>query len=215
MKGRIAASLAAAPLENLGQVIHELETAGVDYLHFDLEDGIFVPAMTLGTRLIAEARRLSTLPFDVHLMISNPEWILPDLLRCGVDRISIHYEACAYPRRVLHRLVDLGIQAGIALNPATPLLDLHYLLPYLSFVVVLTTEPELPECSFLPENLSKIRLGKKSPSLKQVEWIVDGGVTLQNIEEIMEAGADTVVVGRAIFADGRPADNIAALRAAR
>ena len=201
-------------MDCLGQVILELEKSGADSIHFDIEDGSFVPVMTLGTRIIRDLRPLTRLPFDVHLMMVNPEWILPELVAHGANRISVHYEACPYPRRVLRQIVSLGAQAGIAFNPATPLPDLAYLSPYLSFVVILTTEPEIPNCPFLPEVLDKVREGRQVQGQERIEWVVDGGVTAENLSHIVEAGADTVVVGRAIFSEGKIFENMAALRAA-
>lgn len=209
---RIAPSLAAAPLDRLGQVLLELETAGADFIHFDIEDGSFVPVMTLGTKMISDLRRFTKLPFDVHLMIENPEWILADIVRSGANRVSVHYEACPYPRRVLRQIVSLGAKAGVAFNPVTPIPDLAYLLPYLSFIVILTTEPEIPDCPFLPEVLDKIRMGKQSKGLERVEWVVDGGLNADNLRQVIVAGADTVVVGRAVFKDSKILENMAALR---
>ena len=212
MPVRIAPSLAAAPLDRLGQVVIELETADADYIHFDIEDGSFVPVMTLGTKMISDLRRITRLPFDVHLMMVNPEWVLPDVVRFGANRVSIHYEACPYPRRVLRQIVSLGAEAGIAFNPASPIPDLAYLLPYLSFIVILTTEPEIPDCPFLLEVLEKVREGKQAKGLERIEWVVDGGLNLENLSQVVEAGADTVVIGRAVFKDGKILENMAALR---
>ncbi len=214
MQLRIAPSLASAPMHHLGQVIQELEAAGADYIHFDVEDGSFTPVMTLGTKIISDLRQFTRLPFDVHLMMNNPEWILEELTRFGADRISIHYEASLYPRRVLRQIVSLGAQAGLAFNPATPVPDLRYLSPYLSFILLLTTEPEMPDCPFLPEVLEKIKADEQAGDRKRYEWVVDGGVTVQNISQVKKAGADTVVVGRAVFRDGKIAENMADLRAA-
>jgi len=199
---------------HLSQVIVDLEIAGANYIHFDVEDGSFTPVMTLGTKIITDLRLLTRLPFDVHLMMINPERILPDLVAYGANRISVHYEACPYPRRVLRQIVLLGAQAGLAFNPATPLPDLAYLLPYLSFVVVLTTEPEVPDCPFMPEVLEKVRGHKQAKGLEGIEWVVDGGVTAENLSHIVAAGANTVVVGRAVFKEGKISENMAALRAA-
>jgi ribulose-phosphate 3-epimerase len=212
MPVRISPSLAAAPQERLGQVVIELETAGADYIHFDIEDGSFVPVMTLGTKMISDLRRTTRLPFDVHLMMVNPEWILPDVIRFGANRVSVHYEACPYPRRALRQIVSLGAIAGLAFNPATPLPDLAYLLPHLSFIVILTTEPEIPDCPFLPEMLEKVREGKRAKGLESIEWVVDGGLNLENLSQVVAAGADTVVVGRAVFKGGKILENVAALR---
>ena len=164
--------------------------------------------------MIRDLRPLTKLPFDVHLMMVNPEWILPDLIAFGADRISVHYEACPYPRRVLRQIVSLGAQAGLAFNPATPLPDLTYLFPYLSYVVILTTEPEIPDCQFLPEVLEKVRDGKQAVGLEGIEWVVDGGVTPENISQVVDAGADTVVVGRAVFREDKLVENMTALRMA-
>jgi ribulose-phosphate 3-epimerase len=211
---RIAASLASAPLDHLSQVISELEHAGVDEIHFDVEDGTFVPMISLGIKIIGDLRSSTNLPFDVHLMMTDPEWILPEVVKRGANRISIHYEACAYPRRTLREITSLGVQAGIAFNPSTPLPELSYLLPYLSFVVILTTEPEKGSGPFLMEILRKICVGKNKTGGDDFEWVVDGGVRPEYIQEIAASGANTVVVGRAIFEGGRIAGNVAALRAA-
>ncbi|MCX8023880.1 MAG: ribulose-phosphate 3-epimerase [Thermanaerothrix sp.] len=209
---KISASLAAAPLDRLGEVVHALTAAQVDYVHFDVEDGVFVPVMTLGTKLIADLRPLTPLPFDVHLMMVNPEWLISDLVRMGANRISVHYEACPYPRRTLRKIVESGAQAGIALNPATPLPDLAYLRPYLSFVLILTSEPEVPDCPFLPDVVEKVRRGKRQPGLEGVEWVVDGGINAQNLHQVVAAGADTLVIGRALFKDNAIAENLRHLR---
>jgi len=211
---RISASLAAAPMAHLASTIEQLERAGVDSLHFDIEDGSFVPVMTLGTRIIAELRPLSQLPFDVHLMMVNPEWLLPELKRAGADRVSVHYEACPYPRRVLRRIAELGMRAGLAFNPATALPDLGYLKPHLSFLVILTTEPETPDAPHLPAILDKVGGGKAAAWGRDLEWDVDGGFHPDNVQQAAQAGADTVVVGRALFAGGKIDKSVRALRAA-
>lgn len=212
MPVKISPSLASAPTDRLGKVVQELEQAGADYIHFDVEDGSFVPVMTLGTKIICDLRPLSKLPFDVHLMMREPEWLLPEVIAYGADRVSVHLEACRYPRRVLRQIVDLGAAAGLAFNPATPLPDLGFLSPYLSFLVILTTEPEGPDCSFLPPVLEKVRQGKKDPDLKALEWVVDGGVNTENIARVVQAGANTVVVGRGVFQDGMIQKNLRLLQ---
>ena len=211
---RIAASLASAPLLQLAQTVRELESAGVNSLHFDIEDGAFVPCVNLGTRLIGELRPLSQLPFDVHLMMRDPEWLLPELKRLGADRVSVHFEACPYPRRVLRAIAELGMAAGLAFNPATPVPDLQYLSPHISFVVILTTEPEIPDCPYLPNMIEKVRQGRAVRGGDALEWVVDGGVQPDNLAHILRVGADAVAVGRFLFAGGKIAPNLQALRAA-
>ena len=207
---KISPSLVSAPFLKLDQAIHELETAGADMVHFDIEDGCFVPVMNLGLKSIRELRPLTKLPFDVHLMIVNPEWIIPVLAEYGVNRLSIHYEACPYPRRTLKKIVSHGMQAGLAFNPKTSLPDLNFCLPYLSFIVLLTTEPEEWSGEYLPSVLNKMRKNKKK--YKNVDWVVDGGVNFDNIREIYSAGADVIVSGRTIFGDGKIVKNIQELK---
>lgn len=209
---QIAASLAAAPLIDLVSVLRDLEEGGADMVHFDVEDGSFVPAMNLGTKIIQDLRPLTQLPFDVHLMMTNPEWIIPEIARCGANRVSVHAEACPYPRRVLGLIAQYHMQAGLAFNPGTSVPQLEYCLPYLAFVLVLSTEPETTRSDFLPSVLSKVMAGKKQEELAGVEWSVDGGITVDNVSQVVDAGADIVVVGRGVFEKGRPQENVRKLK---
>ncbi len=209
---KIAPSIAAAPLIDLQRTIHSLEEAGADIVHFDIEDGSFVPVMTLGTKIIHDLRPLTNLPFDVHLMMVNPEWLLPELASAGVQRVSVHYEACPYPRRVLGQIAGLGMQAGLAFNAKTPIPPLQFCRPYLSFVVVLSTEPETGPTAYLPTTLAKIAEGRRQPGMAGIEWVVDGGITSDSVGEAIKAGADVVVCGRGIFHDGRVRENIQRLK---
>lgn len=158
---RIAPSLAAAPMAHLAHSVQELERAGAAALHFDVEDGSFIPMLTLGTRIIGELRPLTRLPFDVHLAMHNPEWILPGLKALGADWVSVHWEACPFPHRTLGLIRGLGLRAGLAFNPATPLPDLRYLRSSLDFLLILTNEPEYPHAPFLPEVLVKLHQGRE------------------------------------------------------
>ncbi|HHY87739.1 MAG TPA: ribulose-phosphate 3-epimerase [Chloroflexi bacterium] len=209
----LSPSLVSAPLTCLKETVSRLEEAGADMLHFDLEDGSFVPVMNLGTRLIEELRPLTRLPFDVHLMMVNPEWLIPELARMGVQRVSVHYEACEYPRRTLGLIAQHGMQPGLAFNPKTPLPEMGYLRPFLSFVLVLTTEPEAGHCAYLPEVLEKVRAGRAQAGLEGVQWQVDGGITAANAAEVIRAGADILVSGRGVF-HGDIRENIRAIKAA-
>lgn len=208
---QISVSLASAPFGNLESVVSRLETGGADMLHFDIEDGVFVPVMTLGTRILTQLRPLTRMPFDVHLMMVHPEWLLPQIVRDGADRVSVHYEACPYPRRTLRMIHEMGARAGLAFNPATPLPDLAYLRPYLSFVVILTTEPA-PDDAYLPEILTKVRHGRAADTAHEIEWVVDGGINRGNIAEALACGADTLVIGRSVFQDGAIEANLRQLK---
>ena len=177
-------------------------------IHFDIEDGSFVPMMSLGTKIIHDLRPLTKLPFDVHLMMDNPEWIIPEIARYGADRVSVHYEACRYPRRTLGLIAKYDMQPGLAFNPKSPVPPLQHYLPFLTFILILTTEPEMELCSYLPSVLSKVVEGKKQPGLGSVEWSVDGGITTDNIQDAIHAGADIVVSGRGVFSNGQMLENI-------
>ena len=211
---RVAPSICSGPQVHLQETIQNLEAAGVDCIHFDIEDGYFVPAMTLGVKVIRELRPLTALPFDVHLMMVNPEWLLPQLAEDGANRVSVHYEACEYPRRTLGLISKYGMQAGLAFNPKTPLPPLQQYLPYLNFVVILTTEPEAGDCPYLPAVLRKVREGRAQAGLEGVEWVVDGGITAQNAREAALAGADLLISGRGIFGTGGLAGNVRKIKAA-
>jgi ribulose-phosphate 3-epimerase len=210
---KISPSIISSPLANLEATIHALDEGGADSIHFDIEDGTFVPLMGLGTRIIEDARSFTKLPFDVHLMMNNPEWIIPELARIGVNRVCVHYEACPYPRRTLRWIVSHGMQAGLAFNPAAPIPPLRFCLPFLSFVVILTTDPEIGNCSFLPEVLEKLRTARKYEGLDGVEWVVDGGITAESVPLVKAAGADWIVAGRGIFKNGTIKDNIQKIQA--
>ncbi len=205
--------MASAPMACLREVIGQLEAGGADVVHFDIEDGTFVPMMTLGTRLIGQLRPLSTLPFDVHLMMQNPEWLIPEVVALGANWVSVHWEACPYPHRTLRLIHELGARAGLAFNPGTPLPDLRYLGGVLDFVLVLTTEPEYPDAAFLPEVLDKMRQGRAMLG-DGVDWEVDGGIHTGNIGSVVRAGASVVVSGRSTFQNGLVEENLRALRRA-
>jgi ribulose-phosphate 3-epimerase len=214
MSIKIAASLAAAPLTDLAAVLRDLEEGGADMIHFDVEDGSFVPAMTLGTKIIQDLRPLTKLPFDVHLMMTNPEWIIPEIARYGANRVSVHAEGCQYPRRVLGLIDQYHMQAGLAFNPGTAIPPLEFCRPYLSFVLVLATEPETMRCDFLSSVIVKVAAGKKQEGLSSVEWAVDGGITAENVKQVVGAGAEIIVSGRGVFEKGRVRENLQKLKAA-
>ncbi len=205
---KIAPSLVSAPMTHLAEIVKNLERAGADYLHFDIEDGAFVPEMSLGIKIIRELRPLTDIPFDVHLMINNPEWLIPRLADYGADMVSVHYEACAYPRRTMGIIHKHGMRAGLAFNPKTPLPELHHYLPFMSFVLILTTEPETESCTYLPSILKKVADGRKQKNMQQIIWEVDGGFDAENIQDAIKAGADIVVSGRGVFRDNKYFENI-------
>jgi ribulose-phosphate 3-epimerase len=207
--------MAAAPLRDLAGLITEIASAQADAIHFDVEDGVFVPVLAHGTRLIADLRPLTDLPFDVHLSVCNPEWLIPELAAMGADWVAVHVEACPYPHHTLGLIRKAGMRAGLAINPATPLPELRYLQPVLDYVLILTTEPEYPDAAFLPEVLHKIAVGRRMlPDDAGIEWIVDGGVDAHNLPHIVQRGATSIVAGRSAFQGGDIRQNLARLREA-
>jgi ribulose-phosphate 3-epimerase len=211
-KIKISPSLACADCRNLEHTVRILEQAGADMLHFDIEDGNFVPVMTLGTRIIQDLRPITSLPFDVHLMVRDPEKLSREIIQYGVNALSFHWEAHEYPRRLLRIIREADVKAGIAFNPKTPIPDIQYLEPYLDFVVVLTSEPEHENSHYLPDILLKIEKVRKQFPSTSVDLAVDGGINLGNIETVVTAGADILVVGRGVFLEGRISQNLSALK---
>lgn len=196
---KIYPSIASANLLNLRQAILDLEEAKVDGIHVDIEDGTFVPVMRLGTEIITSLRSATKLHIGVHLMVSNPDDLIPIVINNGADSVSFHWETCKYPRRTLGLIKSHGKRAGIALNPKTDLPDLTPYLDLIDFVLVLTTEPDQIGESFLPSVLMKIKIGRESYHDNTLEWIVDGGINISNIQILNQLGVDSVVIGRGIF----------------
>ncbi len=181
-------------------------------LHFDVEDGGFVPMLTLGIKIIAELRPLTKLPFDVHLMVKNPEWLIRPLAEMGIDRLSVHFETCPYPRRTLGLIDQHHMRAGLAFNPRTPIPELGFCLPFLGYILVLSTEPEEGPWTHLPSAVKKISAKQGQSDLRGVEWFIDGGISAENIREVAAAGYDGAVCGRSVFKDGHVSQNLAALK---
>lgn len=195
----VSASLVTADLLNMDAELDRLLAAGVDSLHLDLEDGIFVPVMNLGTRLIEAAVRWGKLPVDVHLMVEHPESIIRLLDGLELQTVSFHAESTRYPRRLLRGIRDSGWQASIAFNPATPLSDFYSLAPYLDNALMLTTEPELGDMPFIEARLAQVRDAVAICTSLGASVTVDGGVDTTNADLIACTGVDTVVVGRTLF----------------
>ncbi|MGV8026278.1 MAG: ribulose-phosphate 3-epimerase [Anaerolineaceae bacterium] len=211
---KISPSIASTSFLDLADTVKRLEKAGVDSIHFDIEDGSFVKEMRLGLKIIQDLRAITTLPFDVHLMMVDPEWVIPVLARIGIELLSVHYEATEYPRRILGIIHDAGMKAGLAFNPKTEVPDLSIYFPYLYFVNILTTEPEVKDCAYLPYVLEKVICIKKNENMKNLICEVDGGFTPENVHDAIAVGADIVVSGRGVFLNGDLEKNIRMLKSA-
>ena len=197
----IAPSILSADFSRLGEEIKKVENAGADILHLDVMDGHFVPNITIGPPVVASIRKSTRMVLDVHLMIEHPENYIEDFVRAGADWISVHVEADKHLDRTLNFLKEKGVLAGVALNPATPVASLDEVLHLMDYVLVMTVNPGFGGQKFIPSSLEKIRklkrLSKSDAYRGRIE--VDGGIDADNLSKVLNAGADIIVAGSAIF----------------
>lgn len=206
---KLAPSILSADFAKLGEEIENIEQAGADYIHIDVMDGMFVPSISFGMPVMKSIRNLSKCVFDVHLMIEAPDRYLPDFKDAGADLITVHAEACTHLDRTVTAIREMGLKAGVALNPATPLDVVEYVLDKIDMVLIMSVNPGFGGQSFLPYSLDKIRKLKQLIEERglSVDIQVDGGVKLTNAKEILEAGANILVAGTAVFA-GNAKENV-------
>jgi ribulose-phosphate 3-epimerase len=201
---RIAPSILSADFMRLGEEIRAAEEAGADLVHVDVMDGHFVPNITIGPMFVEGIRKMTKLPIDVHLMISDPDKYAHDFASAGSDYITVHAEATMHLHRSVQCIKEKGIKAGVSLNPATPLCSLDYILSDVEMVLIMSVNPGFGGQKFIPPVLEKIRKLKDTIIEKKLTVLieVDGGVKLENAAEIVAAGADILVVGSAFFGSG-------------
>ncbi len=216
---KLAPSILSADFSRLGQQVQEAMNAGADWIHVDVMDGHFVPNLTMGPIVVQALRPLTTLPLDVHLMVQQPEQLIPAFVEAGADSLTVHVEACPHLHRVIQQIHGLGARAGVALNPATPLVTLEEILPYVELVLIMSVNPGFGGQSYIPTSTAKIaRLRDmlvQQGLENQVAIQVDGGIKPDNAREVAEAGATVLVAGSAIFnARASVAANMAAFRQA-
>ncbi len=216
---KIAPSILSADFARLGEQIREAEEGGADWIHVDVMDGHFVPNITIGPLIAEAARRSTRLPMDVHLMIEHPERYLEAFAKAGADYLTVHVETCRHLHRTVQQIRELGVKAGVTLNPATPVESLAEILPYVDLVLVMSVNPGFGGQSYIPTSTAKIArvrgmidaLGRGG----EVELEVDGGVAPDTIAEVAAAGAAVVVAGSAVYnRRGSVADNLRTLREA-
>lgn len=198
---KLAPSILAADFCNLGSQVSTVASAGAEYIHLDVMDGAFVPSISFGMPVIKSLRSCTDAVFDVHMMVEDPGRYVEDMKACGADLITVHAEACTHLDRVVNQIKDLGLKAGVALNPATPIHVLDCILDRLDMVLIMTVNPGFGGQKFIPYTLEKVRsLRARIDSLGlKTDIQVDGGVSAANVREIMEAGANVFVAGSAVF----------------
>jgi ribulose-phosphate 3-epimerase len=203
----IAPSILASNFARLGEEVRAVEEAGADVIHVDVMDGHFVPNISIGIPVVASLRKATRLPLDVHLMIEQPELYIADFVRAGADRVLIHQEATVHLDRALAMIREHGVQAGAAINPATPVAMLTEVLDKVDTVLVMSVNPGFGGQKFIPGAVEKIRqlnqLRTRYNASFRIE--VDGGVDPENLAELAQAGANTFVAGTSIFHQPNPA----------
>ena len=211
----IAPSILSADFARLGDEVTALGKAGADWVHVDVMDGRFVPNMTIGPLVVKALRRVTKLPLDVHLMIVEPERYVHDFAEAGADIITVHAEACTHLHRVLQQIRALGKKAGVSLNPHTPEEVLRYVLDLTDLVLVMSVNPGFDGQDFIPAVLPKLQNVRNMirASGKNIHLEIDGGVKPGTARQVIEAGADVLVAGSAVFGAGDYASAIAKLRA--
>ena len=212
--GKVAPSILSADFARLGEEIRAVEDAGADYIHIDVMDGHFVPNITIGPLVVKAAKKVTKLPVDVHLMISDPDRYIDDFRKAGADIITVHSEAVHHLHRSIQNIRNAGCKTGVSLNPATPEDVLEYVLDDLDMVLVMSVNPGFGGQAFIKEVLPKIRNIREMITRKGLETMieVDGGINPETIGEASLAGADIFVAGSAIFDTDNYTEAIGRLR---
>ncbi|UCZ51780.1 ribulose-phosphate 3-epimerase [Bacillus shivajii] len=198
---KIAPSILSADFSKLGEEVKDVEKGGADYIHVDVMDGHFVPNITIGPLIVDAIRPVTDLPLDVHLMIENPDQYIPQFAKAGADIISVHAEACAHLHRTVHLIKEQGVKAGVVINPATPVDSIKPIIEDVELVLLMTVNPGFGGQSFIHSVLPKISEVRElvNQTGKEIDIEVDGGVNEETAKLCVEAGANVLVAGSAVY----------------
>lgn len=198
---KLSPSILSADFSKLGEQVKLVEAGGADYIHIDVMDGHYVPNITLGPLVIKDIRKITELTFDVHLMIENPDDFIEDFYNAGADIITVHQETCVHLHRTIQKIKSFGLKAGVSLNPSTPVFMLNDIIEDLDMVLLMSVNPGFGGQSFIKNTKNKIKELKKLIDERNldVDIQIDGGVSLDNLEEVLGWGANVIVAGSAIY----------------
>ena len=209
MKTKLSPSMLSIDFGKVAEQLKLVEDAGTQYIHLDVMDGAFVPSISFGMPVISSLRKTTDRVFDVHMMVEEPGRYVNDVRKAGADIICVHQEACLHLDRTIAQIREAGLQTGVALNPATPVETLDVILPEVDMVLLMTVNPGFGGQKFIPYTVEKIKKLRAMCSERGLSTRieVDGGITPDNVRTVLEAGADVIVAGSAVF-KGNPAGNV-------
>ncbi|HEY3348046.1 MAG TPA: ribulose-phosphate 3-epimerase [Nitrospirota bacterium] len=198
---KLAPSILSADFVRIGEEVRAVEQAGADIIHVDVMDGHFVPSITFGPKMVEAVKKSTTLPVDVHLMISEPDKYIAEFARAGADYLVVHAEVLPHLNRTLAEIRKMGVKAGVALNPSTPLCSIDWVWEYIDLLLIMTVNPGFGGQEFIPNCIEKIEQARVEIEMRglHIELEVDGGVKVDNAADVVRAGADLLVAGSAVF----------------
>jgi len=203
---KLATSILDLDFAHLERELRKIESGGTDFIHLDIMDGNFVPNISFGPRIVESIKSITSLPLEVHLMIEKPENHIKSFINAGGDIIIVHYETSKHLDRLIQTINEAGVKSGIALNPATPLSVIEYLINKINILLIMTVNPGFGGQKFIPEMIAKIESARKiiDDQKKSISLAVDGGINLDNIPEVVNAGAEVIVAGQIISKSANP-----------
>lgn len=198
---KLAPSILSADFGHLAEDVKKIEEGGADYIHVDVMDGHFVPNISFGASVMKCLNDKTKLPYDIHLMIENPDMYIDDFVTPKTEYITVHQEACIHLNRTVQNIKSKGVKAGVSINPATPVSTLECILPDVDLVLIMSVNPGFGGQKFIPGSLEKVRELAEIKKRKNLDFAIeiDGGITLENIKEVVEGGVEIAVAGSAVF----------------